>query len=137
MATCAEQLDTNSVDIGYATKFDQGQGVVYLIGGEACWQEILEKIDEADQFVSEQLQQLEENGINGEAIGLPTYEQYVELRDMVKDYTDGHLLVTSWRWNEGSVTPGHSAGLCLGEPDATSTAYWSCWEFVMEENGEY
>ena len=55
---------------------------------------------------------------------------------MITDYTDGHLLVTSWRWNVGAVTPGESAGLCIGDPD-NSANYWSCWEYFMEESGEY
>ena len=37
MESCQQQLEANYVDIGYATQFDQQQGYVYLIGGEACW----------------------------------------------------------------------------------------------------
>jgi len=35
-----------------------------------------------------------------------------------------------------AVTPGQSAGLCVGEPEP-STAYWSCWAFTMLEDGTY
>lgn len=86
--------------------------------------------------MTEQLTKLEEQGISGEGIGLPTLEKYEELRDMITDYTDGKLIVTSWRWNVDAVKPGQSAGLCLSEP-APTDAYWSCWEFYMEQDGEY
>ena len=56
----------------------------------------------------------------------------------ITDYTSGHLLVTSWRWNTGAVDAGQSAGLCVSEPeDATVNAYWSCWEWAMDEEGDY
>ena len=55
---------------------------------------------------------------------------------MITDYTEGKLMVTSWRWNEGAVTPGQSSGLCVGEPSDAS-AYWSCWEFYMNNDGVY
>lgn len=79
---------------------------------------------------------MEEQGINGEELGLPSYKTYVEMRDHITDYTDGKLMLTSWRWNEDAVPPGHSAGVCVAEPEP-SNAYWSCWEFVREENGDY
>lgn len=49
--TCGEQLDTQYLDVGYATKFDQERGVVYLISGEACHQEILYSVAEADEMM--------------------------------------------------------------------------------------
>ena len=79
---------------------------------------------------------MEGQGVKLDVDGFPSYEEYQEARDMITDYTDGHLLVTSWRWNVGAVTPGESAGLCIGDPDNTSN-YWSCWEFFMEESGDY
>lgn len=136
MESCQQQLEANYVDIGYATQFDQQQGYVYLIGGEACWQEVKDQIAAADEFLTAQLGQLEEQGIKLEVEGFPSYEQYKEMRDMITDYTDGHLLVTSWRWAQGAVTPGESAGLCIGDPESDAN-YWSCWEFFMEESGEY
>ena len=68
--------------------------------------------------------------------GVSTYEQYVEMRDYITNYTSGHLMVTSWRWNEPAVTPGESAGVCVGDPERAG-AYWSCWEYQMREDGEY
>jgi len=65
----------------------------------------------------------------------PTYEDYVGLRDMVTGYTGGHLMVTSWRWNTADVKPGQSAGLCVGDQDDATGAYWSCWEYKMREDG--
>ena len=69
--------------------------------------------------------------------GLPTYEQYAQLRDAVTDYTSGHLLVTSWRWNTADVDPNESAGLCVGDKDDTKSAYWSCWEYKKREDGMF
>ena len=134
--SCSEQLEKGTVDFGYATKFDQGQGVVVLMDGEACWREIIDKVEEADAMISQQLEQLEEQGINGEELGLPSKKTYDEMKAMITDYTDGKLILTSWRWNAGAVTPGNSAGVCVAEPEP-SEAYWSCWEFYMEEGGEY
>lgn len=50
--SCSEQLEKGNIDFGYATKFDQGQGVVLLLEGEECWKEIIDKVNEADEFVS-------------------------------------------------------------------------------------
>ena len=77
-----------------------------------------------------------EEKVTIEVTGFPTYAQYKELKEMVTGYTDGHLIVTSWRWNAGAVQPGQSAGLCIGDPNSTRN-YWSCWEYEMEEEGEY
>ena len=55
---------------------------------------------------------------------------------MITDYTDGKVMMTSWRWNTAAVTPGNSAGVCVAEPQP-SDSYWSCWEFQMREDGEY
>ena len=67
--------------------------------------------------------------------GIPSYEDYVGMRDMVTDYTAGHLMVTSWRWRSHEVEPGQSAGLCIGEQDDAKGAYWSCWEYQRREDG--
>ena len=56
---------------------------------------------------------------------------------MVSDYTSGHLLVTSWRWNTADVQPGDSAGLCIGDQDDSKGAYWSCWEYKKREDGQF
>ena len=64
------------------------------------------------------------------------YEEYAAMRDMVTGYTDGNLLVTSWRWNTGDVKPGESVGLCVGDPENEGN-YWSCWEFTMSDDGMY
>ena len=48
--------------MGYSSTFDNGQGVVYLIGGEECWNEIKQKIEDADEFVRENLKMLDDQG---------------------------------------------------------------------------
>ena len=87
-------------------------------------------------MLAEQMAMVEETGVSITIDGVPTYEDYKGLRDMVSGYTDGHLLMTSWRWNSGAVTPGQSAGLCIGNPEDADT-FWSCWEYPMEDGGNY
>merc|ERR1711934_957619 len=139
MASCSEQLDRNAVDVGYETWFDQGQGVIYLVGGEQCWNEVMEGIKQGDEIVSQTLQDMEKQGEDTQNwmkdTGIPSYEDYVGMRDMVTDYTAGHLMVTSWRWRSHEVEPGQSAGLCIGEQDDAKGAYWSCWEYQRREDG--
>ena len=96
-------------------------------------------IDQADEVVSQQLQFLEDSGADLDDLrdqGLPTYEQYVGLRDMIANYTDGRLLLTSWRWAKGAVNPGDTAGLCLAHPEP-SESFYSCWSFSMDEYWQY
>jgi hypothetical protein len=102
--------------------------MVLLMDGEACWREIIQKVEDADEMISEQLQKLEDQGINGEELGLPSKKTYDDMKNMITDYTDGKLMLVSWRWNRLAVTPGNSAGVCVSEPQP-STSYWSCWEF--------
>ena len=80
---------------------------------------------------------MNEKGIDLETVGLPTYEKYLELRNQVTDYTDGYLMITSWRWDQEVVAPGDSAGLCIFESESKSDSYWSCWEYKMNSRGDY
>ena len=64
---------------------------------------------------------------------MDTYNQY---KSMITDYTDGKVMMVSWRWNTAAVTPGGSAGVCVAEPQPSDN-YWSCWEFQMDPAGEY
>ena len=137
MATCEQQLEHKNIEMGFTTKFDNNQGMVYMIGGEQCWQEIIDAINQADGFVSKQLKDWEEKAVDTSEYGLPSYEDYVDMRDSITEYTDGHLIVTSWRWNTSDVTPGNSGGLCIGDKDNASGAYWSCWEYTMREDGKF
>ena len=136
MSVCEEQFNNKLIDVGYTTKFDDEQGMAIIMGGEACWSEIIDKIEEADGFLDETIAMAEENGMDLEKMGYPTHADYVEMRDKVSSYTAGDILMTSWKWDMEAVTPGQSAGLCIGEPEP-STAYWSCWSFTMLEDGTY
>ena len=92
----------------------------------------MEKVDEADKYILEQLRRVDEKGVDPGLVGLHNINTYTKLRDEIKDYTDGNLIVSRWSWPEEAVTPGGSAGLCFAEynedPNATSNTYWSCWE---------
>ena len=136
MSVCEEQFNNKLIDVGYTTKFDDEQGMAIIMGGEACWSEIIDKIEEADGFLDETIAMAEENGMDLEKMGYPTHADYIEMRDKVSSYTAGDILMTSWKWDMEAVTPGQSAGLCIGEPEP-STAYWSCWSFTMLEDGTY
>ena len=136
MSACQEQFNNNLIEIGQTTRFDDEQGMAIILGGEACWEEIVNTIEEADAFLDENIQMLEDNGMDLEKMGYPTHADYAEMRDKVADYTSGDIVMTSWKWDMEAVTPGQSAGLCMGEPEP-STAYWSCWAFTMLEDGSY
>ena len=51
MSACQEQFNNNLIDIGFTTKFDNEQGMAIIMGGEACWEEIINTIEEADSFL--------------------------------------------------------------------------------------
>lgn len=75
-------------------------------------------------------------------MGLPSWEQYQEMKSQVVDYTSGHLLVTSWRWNESAVEAGQSSGLCVSKnsedvAEGDAQPYWSCWEWAKDEDGDF
>jgi len=67
--------------------------------------------------------------------GMPTYDEYVEMRDKITNYTAGNMVMTSWKWPKASMEPGDSAGLCLASPTATD-AFYSCWAFPMGSDGK-
>ena len=111
--SCSDVLMSDRATIGYQTTFGQGSCSVILIGGKACWEEIMQGLEEADAFVTDQLCKLEQNGIDTQEMGLPDLETYRAMINMVVDYTDGYLLATSWSWNDKSVKEGDSVGLCV------------------------
>ena len=45
-------------------------------------------------------------------------------------------MAASWRWPDGAVNAGDSAGLCIGDAE-DSNAYWSCFEFYFNERRMY
>lgn len=134
--TCQQQLDLESVNIGYATEFDEMRGMVYIIGGEACWEEVLNVIQRANEFADEQVQRLAEQGINIEDMGLP-YDTYKQVVDMVGDYTDGTLLVSGWSWRHSTLEAGDAVGVCFGQDGGMQENNASCWAFSLRSDGEY
>ena len=88
-------------------------------------------VEEADSMIEEQIRLAESTGASVsdmKAEGIPSYNEYVRMRENMTQYTDGKLVVTSWKWNKEEALPGHSAGLCVAQPEP-SDAYWSCWEY--------
>jgi len=110
--------------------------MVYTIGGKDCWKEIMDSVNQADEIISKTLQDLQPDDVDAsEPSKLPfSYNEYAEMRDKVINYTDGHLMVTSWRWNSAAVTPGDSAGICIADTDPATGAYYSCWEYTMRQD---
>lgn len=135
--TCQQQLDINSVDIGYATSFDNKMGRVYIIGGDACWEEIMDVVDTANRFVEDQLATLGENGVKVEDLGIPNYDSFKAIVNEVKNYTDGYLLVAGWSWRTDSVKPGDSVGVCFTQQGGPAEQAASCWAYTMRTDGEY
>lgn len=133
--SCSDVLMSDRATIGYQTTFDQGNGSVLLIGGKACWEEIMQSLQEADSFVTDQLSKLEQNGVDTEEMGLPDLETYRAMIDMVADYTDGYLLATSWSWNDKSVKNGESIGLCVQQDSGSNATCWSYTKSIY--NGMY
>ena len=66
-------------------------------------------------MISQQFETLDSNGIDLQKMGYPTYDNYIEMRETVTEYTGGSLLMTSWNWNKDDITPGHAAGVCIAE----------------------
>ena len=131
--TCQEVLDADIMTLGYVSKFDEGQGNLLILDGEVCWEEIVAGIESKDEMISSQIQTLEEAGFRPEEQGLPTFEQYVQMRDAVTDYTSGKILLTRWSWSR-FVPVGESHGLCIGQNEETATGFWSCWEWSATGN---
>lgn len=136
MPTCEQQMAEGYINVGFGQSFDQDQGYAFVFGGEQCWAEVIDFIEEADEQLQQQYEMMESNGFDFEEQGMPTLEQYEAMRDTVTEYTDGNLLMTSWKWNAGSISPGESAGLCVAEEGGIDS-YWSCWEYMMQEDMTY
>lgn len=123
--SCEDILKTDIAQIGYTKSFDEKCGRVVLIGGRDCWTEITQAVADADEYLRTKLQKMEDRGYDMESMGLPNYEEYVEMVDKIPDYSDGVMLLTGWKWRQEDVQPGQAVGLCLEQGDS----YASCWSF--------
>ena len=105
--------------MGYSTQFDNNNGIAYITGGQACWTEMMDVIKSLNTFASEQLTRLEENGIYLEDYfdteNLPSKEAFQALVDEIDTYTEGQILVTSWKWSIEGFEGGDSAGICVDQ----------------------
>ena len=134
MSTCQALLDTEFVDLGYVSRFDNEQGMMLILDGEVCWEEVVNTLRANDNVIQQQIVTAETAGLNLQEQGLPTFEQYVQMRDGVVDYTSGKLLMTNWMWSK-FVPVGESHGVCISNTDEGNVdAYWSCWEWTPTEN---
>lgn len=59
-----------------------------------------------------------------------------ELIDTVYDYTEGQMVLSMWSWDKWHVIPGESVGVCI-QPAEDESAYASCWEWSMDQDGNY
>ena len=132
--SCSEILQQDKAQIGYQTTFDNGNGTVLLIGGMACWKEIVDTLEDADEFVRDKLAAFDDAEINPHSFGLPTLEEYSDMIDKIPEYTDGYLLFSTWQWPRQAVAPGEQAGLCLQQGEDN---YASCWAFQKNYDGWY
>lgn len=125
-----------SVGIGYSTMFDVNRGGVYIVGGEACWDEMINTLSMANAFVDEQVARLAEQGVNLEDMGIP-YESITQVIDVVSTYTDGTLLVSGWAWRHSDLSPGDSVGVCFAQDGGMEEAAGTCWAYTLTTSGEY
>ena len=83
------------MDAGYSTIFDGDSGVVYITGGQACWTELMDVITATNEFLSEQLELFEENGIylneifEWEGWEFPGKDEFDLFVRELDEYTDG------------------------------------------------
>ena len=103
-----------------------------LLGGKACWKEIIETLEDADEFVRGKLEAFDSAEINPHKFGLPTLEEYTDMIDKIPEYTDGYVVITEWKWPRHAVAPGEEAGLCLQQG---AENFASCWSFKKNSNG--
>ena len=136
MSTCQELLDTDVLSLGYVSRFDNEMGKLLILDGEVCWEEVVDTLQRNDELIQSQIQTAETAGLNLQEQGLPTFEQYVQMRDTVTDYTSGKLLMTQWMWSK-FVPVGESHGVCIARNEpGFEDAYWSCWEWTPTDNEE-
>ena len=136
MSVCQALLDTEVMNLGYVSTFDGSKGKMLILDGEDCWEEIVQTLRANDEVVQQQIQTAESAGLSLQEQGLPTFEQYVQLRDGIADYTSGKLLFTQWMWPK-FVPVGESHGVCVSRDEmGYEDAYWSCWEWTPTENME-
>ena len=135
--SCYDQLTNWKIDLGYYTRFDQGDGNLFIMKDEACWKQIVDMVEAAHQAVIAQFDYLQDTGVSPDEYGLPAREKYEAFANNISSYTDGKAMFVNWQWNTPAVTPGGSAGVCVSDEKQT-TVYWSCFEFPMDkETGEY
>lgn len=105
-----------------------------LLGGEACWKELIETLEDADEFIRDKLDAFDNAEINPHNFGLPTIEEYADMIDKIPEYTDGYVVFTEWSWPKNAVAPGEEAGLCIQQG---AENFASCWSFRKNINGWY
>ena len=81
----------------------------------------MDVITATNEFLSEQLELFEENGIYLDEIfewegwefpGKDEFDLFVRELD---EYTDGQIMVSSWQWPLAGFEPGDSAGICIDQ----------------------
>lgn len=139
MATGTNCASLESGNTEFVTYFDDDKGYIYLIGGDDCWQDVEDGIEEVVEAIVEgtatttttaeegECEYLSDDGEcsdsdNSEG-SIDDSIEFSDWEDDWEDYTDGYMLVTKWKWNETDVAASESAGLCVSD----GTNYASCW----------
>jgi archaellum component FlaC len=125
--TCQQIVKTDFDKIAEVRSFDGDFGKIGIVGGDKCWKDIVSSLTEADKFVRKQLAEYEKDGVDLNAISLPTLEEYEAMVNEIPDYTDGKIMIARWEWLAKDVSEGSDVGLCVGQDGSTST---SCWGFT-------
>ena len=63
-STCQALLDTEFADLGYVSRFDNEQGMLLILDGEVCWEEVVNTLRANDDVIQQQIQTAETAGLN-------------------------------------------------------------------------
>ena len=59
-------MDQGALNMGVGTMFDQDQGFAFVFGGEACWDEVVNMVEEADELITQNYAVMDSAGVNYE-----------------------------------------------------------------------
>jgi len=94
--SCTDQLANWRVDLGYYTRFDQGDGHLFIMKDEACWKQVIDMVEAANQAIIAQFNTLQDSGVSPDEYGLPAREKYEEFANNIASYTDGKAMFVNW-----------------------------------------
>ena len=128
-AACTEVLK-GTVANSFASPFDEGNGKMYLVQAQDCWDSVVAEIDA--KLAETQV------GLNVlKSLNLPTddVEKAIEEFEKTKQYSDGLMLLTSWQWDETLIAKdGGQIGTCYYQKSSTAQENAAqCWAYTYNK----